>query len=375
MKTNVFVLFIVIAFLTSCQKTIDSPIVNSNENFSFVNNSKNTWGTYRGVNVSAYIKETDLEYLSKMNVNIIRLSFGALPLVNKQKPFNYNSDAFQRLDNILKWSKKYGLKVVIDPHTTPGTASNFTTTYRDALWNDTVWQTPLIDLWNKISQLYKNEDVIAGYDLLNEPAFSFGLPDSGPGSWNELSAKLINVIRKNGDNHTIILETPAGEISKGKWLNRINSISTIKVPADKNIVISFHMYEPQSFTHQGVNGMPVGVHFPGTIDNEYWDESKLEQTLQPVVEFQKKWNVPIFVGEFSASRYAGPDGNKYVEALIKIFEKYNWNWAYHTFRSEPPNSNTISPWNPEASVTDLKTNERFPNSPRMQILEKYFLSN
>jgi len=341
---------------------------------SVKSNAQSEWGYYRGMNVSPYIKKEDLKFLADINVNLVRVSFNLLPFIKKQPPYDFNEEAFTRLDSIIDWCKQLRIFVVIDPHTIPGTQLDVTTSFRDPFWNDTSWQKYLIGLWMKLSSKYKTEKQVAGYDLLNEPALVTS-HDDDPGSWNQLFTKIIEAIRKNGDNHSIIIETPAGEIAKGKWLNRITSIITIKLPNDKNIVISPHIYEPQKFTHQGVNGKETGYHFPGKIDNQFWDEDELEKMVQPIAELQKKWNVPIYIGEFSASRYAGVDGDKYVESLIKIFEKYHWSWTYHAFRSEPPNTKKMGPWDAEMSVTDLNTNERFSNSPRMQILEKYFQLN
>jgi hypothetical protein len=88
------------------------------------------------------------------------------------------------------------------------------------------------------------------------------------------------------------------------------------------------MYKPGEFTHQGVRH-PLGVTYPGTIAGKYWDKAQLEITLQPVVEFQKKYGVHIYIGEISAIRWA-PDNSayRYLKDLIEIFRSHNWDWSY-----------------------------------------------
>ena len=60
---------------------------------------------------------------------------------------------------------------------------------------------------------------------------------------------------------------------------------------------------------------------------------QLEAALQPAVDFQRRYGVHIYIGEFSAIRWA-PDGSayRYLKDLIEIFEAHDWDWSYHAFR-------------------------------------------
>ncbi len=93
------------------------------------------------------------------------------------------------------------------------------------------------------------------------------------------------------------------------------------------------MYLPHAFTHQGVFGAGKAYRYPGEIDGKRWDKAQLEAALKPVVEFQQRYNVHMYVGEFSAIRWA-PDGSacRYLKDLIDIFEAHGWDWSYHAFR-------------------------------------------
>jgi hypothetical protein len=64
-----------------------------------------------------------------------------------------------------------------------------------------------------------------------------------------------------------------------------------------------------------------------------WDKAALEKVLKPVVDFQKRYNVHIYLGEFSAIRWApGDSGYRYLKDCIEIFESHDWDWSYHAFR-------------------------------------------
>ena len=100
-----------------------------------------------------------------------------------------------------------------------------------------------------------------------------------------------------------------------------------------NVVYSVHMYLPHAFTHQGVHGSGKAYRYPGEIDGKRWDKAQLEAALKPVVEFQRKYGVHIYIGEFSAIRWAPDDSAyRYLKDLIDIFEAHDWDWSYHAFR-------------------------------------------
>jgi hypothetical protein len=88
------------------------------------------------------------------------------------------------------------------------------------------------------------------------------------------------------------------------------------------------MYLPHAFTHQGVHGPGKAYRYPGEIDGKRWDKAQLEAALRPVVEFQRKYNVHIYIGEFSAIRWAPDDSAcRYLADLIDIFEAHAWDWS------------------------------------------------
>jgi len=100
-----------------------------------------------------------------------------------------------------------------------------------------------------------------------------------------------------------------------------------------NVVYSVHMYLPHEFTHQGVFGPSAPVVYPGEIGGKKWDKAALREALQPAIDFQKAYNVHIYVGEFSAIRWA-PDQSayRYLRDLIEVMEDLGWDWTYHAFR-------------------------------------------
>ncbi len=83
---------------------------------------------------------------------------------------------------------------------------------------------------------------------------------------------------------------------------------------------------------------------PLNIPNEkgtVWNKDFQRLTLQAAVDFQKKYDVPIFVGEFSTVRWGDVESSiTYLRDAIELFEEYGWSWTYFSHGG-------YSGWDPE----------------------------
>ena len=73
-----------------------------------------------------------------------------------------------------------------------------------------------------------------------------------------------------------------------------------------------------------------GFRVPGKQDI-VWDKATIEARLTPVRAFQRKYHVPIFVGEFGCARYA-PGAEQWLRDQMDLYEKYGWSWTYWAYR-------------------------------------------
>ena len=223
------------------------------------------------------------------------------------------------LDKTLEACRKYGIKVVVDVHSPPGGR------YPNndmAIFNEPVYQDHWVALWEKIARRYKGNPAVWGYDLINEPVQSSPSP---PGVADYLGAQVraAKAIRKIDPDTPIFIEAAEWDSANG-----YKDLQPVDVP---RVIYQVHMYEPGVFTHQGVRGDWKPVTYPGTIAGKAWDKQQLRKTLQPVRDFQLAYNVHIYVGEFSAIRWA-PGAANYLGDCIDIFEEYGWDWTYHAYR-------------------------------------------
>src|SRR5690606_26230756 len=223
------VLFTIMSLMTSCTDTIeDSQSEESNANYSLMGSPLHFFHSqkFRGFNINPWTSDSELtEIVEKTGANVLRVSFtGGVKLMKKEPSsgtgptaeYEFDNGAFGELHRILNWAAGHpsGVKIIIDPHTAPGFQNDFTTSATDVFWHNPQWHTHLISLWEKIItevSIPAYQNVIAGYDLLNEPEIPDPLLCQYGNQWNTLVATLVNTIRskENQFHHPIIIQ-PAG---------------------------------------------------------------------------------------------------------------------------------------------------------------------
>jgi endoglucanase len=253
---------------------------------------------------------------------------------------NYTIDPllFKFLDIAVSWAEKYQIYIIIDNHSfdpVKGLDDNI-----DAI---------LIPVWTQIARRYKDRSNFVLYEILNEP---HGISDE---RWGEAQGLAIEAIRRIDQKHAII----AG----GTDYNSIGKLSALPVYADKNLIYTFHFYDPYFFTHQGADwgGPPVlkslaGVPFPanqkrmpkipadlkGTwIENSLKysyakdaQPSALYSVLDKAVSFSKERNAPVFCGEFGVYMIQSPqeDRVRWYEIVSAALDRRNisrTSWDYY----------------------------------------------
>lgn len=290
-------------------------------------------GMYRGMNVAStsddsanIISKSSLDELSyNWKANTIRIMVGG----EKYYPdgllrTDYDTvlqTELLRIDELVTWCTANGLKINL------GLAG-----LSDGLFTSQAAQTRLINAWRLIAERYKNTGTVWAYDLANEPVVSKQYPyeynyplDNTIMMWPTLAETLVSAIRVIDPIKSIIIES----LNYGVTLDDIRPIDA-SVP---NVIYSVHMYQPGQLTGQFGPETPV-ITYPGTIDGVYYDKAKLKEIFAPLKAYQEKYRVPIYIGEFSCIRWA-PNNSayNYIRDCIEIFEEYNWDYDYHSFRT------------------------------------------
>ncbi|HEX2971307.1 MAG TPA: cellulase family glycosylhydrolase [Tepidisphaeraceae bacterium] len=284
----------------------------------------------RGTMISPSIDEASLRVLGQeWNANLLRWQLIRSVAPGKEAPLDqydqWIEGELKRLDAGLAWCEQYGVRVVVDLHSPPGgrrTVSGYIGS-DNGLFADKAAQDKFVQVWERIATRYKGNPVIWGFDLANEPVE--GMVGDDCDDWHSLAERAAKAVNAIDSKRTIIVE-PAD------WGGPDALQDFYPIDAE-NVVYSVHMYVPMALTHQTVFGPGPEVVYPGTIEGKQWDKSQLEAALKPVIDFQKTYGVHIYIGEFSAIRWAPQNSAyRYLKDLIDIFEAHGWDWSYHAFR-------------------------------------------
>ncbi|MGH7968289.1 MAG: glycoside hydrolase family 5 protein, partial [Limisphaerales bacterium] len=169
------------------------------------------------------ITRADVELLAQNGFNSIRLPmhYNLFTLPIDKEPVKGQSTwltaGFELTDNLLAWCKANRIFLILDLHASPGgqgrdaNISDYDPA-KPSLWESELNRQKAVALWRKLAQRYANEPWIGGYDLLNEPNWTFegknknGTEDTSNKPLWELYKEITQAIREVDTNHMIIIE-------------------------------------------------------------------------------------------------------------------------------------------------------------------------
>ena len=292
---------------------------------------------YRGFNVISLERGVLEEAAMRWGANQIR--YEIIPRVYAKKWNCSQAEAWARvikeLAAGLDTAKELGLQVVIDLHVVPVFDAKQKT--KSDFWADPKSVDILLRCWRDILSVTKDRQEEIWYDLLNEPLDWAVFPKS-PTNWPAWAQTLTNEVRKVNQKHWIVIEPGPGCMCWG-----FRDFPVIK---GDRVMYSAHQYQPMAFTHQGIQdgaflkpnikeyplkGWPGKFHNSGSplVPTGIWNLDTIEKELAPVIDFQKKHHVTIWIGEFSGAPWA-PGIDQCMRDNLEIFEKHGWSWCYHS---------------------------------------------
>lgn len=311
----------------------------------------------RGMSLSPNVTPADIAALATYKANVVRYQLTWLGPVDTANEAEYNvwlDSALAHFDTLLPVFQAHNIKVILDIHTPPGGLSKRSEPHEYRLFSEAWAQDAFVTVWDKITQRYLGNTVIFGYDLLNEPAQRTVAP--GLKNWSALALHVSQRIRAVDTLHKIIIEPLYGDQAK------LGALKPIKLPG---IIYSVHTYYPFKFVHQGLYGIPIKFKYP----TKSFDKAALRRNLQRLMVFQRKNKAKIYIGEFTAARWApGASSTKYLKDLMNIFEANRWDWTYHAWRE-------ADVWSVEHGSDRNNPNEVSGTTDRAALLKKFFAKN
>lgn len=343
---NLILLVLALALFASCQpKSVingspaDFKIMKGTNIAHWLSQSK-----ARGAERDSFFQEKDVALIKELGFDHLRLPIDEEQMWDENG--NRHEDAFQLMTNCLDWCAKHQLKVIVDLHIL---RSHHFNAEVKPLWTDPKEQEKFYQLWVDLSSVlmkYSVGDV--AYELMNEAVAD------DPEQWNKLLTEAVTTLRKLEPERIIV-------IGSNRWQSA-GTFDVLKVPNDKNIILSYHFYEPFLLTHfhaswTGLKNYTGPVHYPGVIltQDEFdalaedqkeivkdwvgqeWNINRLEQMMQLPIQKSKELGLPLYCGEYGVID-GSPEEDKirWYNDMISIFNKNgiasaNWNYKSGSF--------------------------------------------
>jgi hypothetical protein len=244
-------------------------------------------------------------------------------IMDKIDPEQALAREFTWADKVLDECTKHRITAMIVMYQFPMDPSLGIKQDMPVFWNKNEHLDEVVATARRVATYFAGRGIeLVGYQFLSEPLVRAGGKVKIPDQWQSLLERIINTLRaEDPDCWVAVSPGPGGEALGYRFFDKLDH---------ERIIYNFHMYKPHAFTHQGVGDFKLGPAYPGFIQYQYWDKARLERTVGPVVRFQSKHDVPIFVGEFSAARWA-KGAEQYLLDAVSIFNANKWGWVYHSY--------------------------------------------
>ncbi len=236
-----------------------------------------------------YVQEEDIIAMKEWGADHIRVPFNHKVFYDIETE-EFNEREFDRLDELLVWCKRNGIDVILDMHGAPGAQSDKEIADSDGvarLWTEYDTYMPItIKIWTEIASRYKDETIIIGYDLLNEPVTPDGY---GANDLLRFHTDIIPEIRAIDENHILFIN--------GNYFSTTFDRLDLLAPVYDNIVYAFH---------------------------KYWNETD-QGTINYLLQLRERTDTPLWLGE------TGENSNTWFYETKELMENNNigWNWWTH----------------------------------------------
>lgn len=267
-----------------------------------------------------HMTREDVDLLAKAGFNSIRLpmhyNLFTLPIEEELVAGQHTwlTTGFTLTDDLVAWCKANQMYLILDLHAAPGgqgkdaNISDYDPT-KPSLWESAANREKTIALWRKLAERYADEPWIGGYDLLNEPNWTFegkdknGKEDTSNQPIWDLYRAITKAIREVDRNHLIVIEGNG-------WGN---NYSGFPGPWDDNLVLSFH---------------------------KYWSPNTPE-TIARHLALRDRYHLPLWLGE------SGENSNQWFRECVALVEKNHIGWAWWPHKKVRSESCTLTVRRPD----------------------------
>jgi endoglucanase len=253
-----------------------------------------------------YVSQADIQFIKRAGFNTVRVPLHWRLFVTPGAADDGSADTFdgegwRLLDRLVGWCREAGLRVIVDLHAAPGGQTGVN--HDDGVGFPLTFYVPryraqTVALWKAIAAHYRDEPTVLGYDLLNEPISPYSDEVYLNPRLEPLYREIVAAIRSVDAHHVVLL---AG----GQWST---SFAMFDRPFDSNAVYTYH---------------------------KFW-AAPSRDSLQSYLNFSKRWNVPILIGE------TGEMNDQWNARFRALHEQFGIGWVFWPYKSLDSTTSVVS---------------------------------
>jgi len=296
----------------------------------------------RGAERKAFFTQADVKRIADWGFDHIRLP------IDEQQMWDdggkQEAEAFGLMDQAIDWALAAGLKVIVDLHILR--THYFITATEPKLFTDPAEEKRFADLWVQLSKRLEQRDSDkVAYELMNESVAT------NPQDWNRVAHAAFNAIRGREAGRTIVL-------GSNRW-NQCATFDVLRVPDDRNQVLTFHFYNPMLITHYKASWSDCGkytgpVNYPGMQvaekdlaglsaevleivkrDNRHYDRAEMVKDIAKSLAVREKTNLPLYCGEFGVvSNCPDEIRLRWYRDFISVMKEHNIGWGNWDYKGD-----------------------------------------
>jgi endoglucanase len=240
------------------------------------------------------IAEDDFAIIAKAGFDTIRLPVRWAGHASSKPPYAIDAAFMARVEHVVGRARAAGLNVILNSH-------NYEDLHAKPLDN----AERLAGLWTQIAAHFAGQprDHL-WFEIENEPHDKLT-----NANLVAVLAPALAAIRKSNPDRPVIIG--------GEFWSGIDSLETLTLPDDPNVVPTFHYYEPFDFTHQGADWIkptpPMGRNYGTDADVE-----RLTRDVAKVRAYIKRTGKTPFMGELGANEKISVDQRVTYQRTVRV---------------------------------------------------------
>ncbi|MCT7997262.1 glycoside hydrolase family 5 protein [Laspinema olomoucense] len=300
--------------------------------------------TYNSFHMENFISDDDLDLLTGLGFQHVRLPLDPALLMDRSNPESLNVEYLGYLDSALDRILERDLGVIVDLQANDE--------FKEYLARDDEFVDTFAQFSGALAQhLSPRDPDFLFLEVLNEPSFNFFAPEyiDPVTRWDWVQGKILGAFRAGAPEHTAI--------ATGYDWSGIDGLRKLTPVADPNVVYNFHFYEPMTFTHQGADW--IDDHFNLVWDlpypynqvecdavllrmtdddlrqvaqsycDEQWNADKIKARIGLAAAWATEHNVRLTANEFGVYRgfVKEKDRVAWIYDVRTALEEYDIGWA------------------------------------------------